>query len=72
MEEADAELVERIFSNPPGRAKKVIDAAFFLQMDDLLRRLTAGIMSSLKKEETKNMVADSKKSSKVDPVEVSS
>ena len=72
MEEADAELVERIFSNPPGRAKKVIDAAFFLQMDDLLRRLTAGIMSSLNKEETKNMVADSKKSSKVDPVEVSS
>ena len=52
MEEADAELIERIFSNPPGRAKKVIDAAFFLHMDELLRRLTAGIMSTMKKEET--------------------
>ena len=50
MEEADAELIERIFANPPGRVKKVIDAAFFLNMDDLLRRLTAGIISTLDKD----------------------
>jgi hypothetical protein len=71
MEEADAELISRIFSNPPGRVKKVIDAAFFLHMDDLLRRLTAGIISSLSKEETSRMVADSRNSNKIDPIEVS-
>ena len=40
-------------------------------MDDLLRRLTAGIISSLSKEETVQMVADSKNSNKIDPIEVS-
>jgi len=64
-------LIGRIFSHPPGRVKKVIDAAFFLHMDDLLRRLTAGIISSLSKEETVQMVADSKNSNKIDPIEVS-
>lgn len=67
MEDADAELIERIFGFPPGRVKKVIDAAFFLQMDDLLKRLTAGIASSLKKKETMKIVAESKKSNKLDP-----
>jgi hypothetical protein len=71
MEEADAELIQRVFSHPPGRVKKVIDAAFFLHMDDLLKRLTAGIMASLAKEETTKLVAESKVSNKVDSIEVS-
>lgn len=50
MEEADAELVERIFSNASYKAKSVIDAAFFLHMNHLLRRLTAGIMAGLSRE----------------------
>lgn len=50
MEEADAELIERIFANPPYKAKAVIDSAFFLHMNHLLKRLTAGIMAGLSRE----------------------
>lgn len=65
MEEADAELMERIFSHSPHKVKLIIDAAFFLHMDDLLRRLTAGIMAGLDKDETKHLVSQSKKSKKL-------
>jgi hypothetical protein len=49
MEEQDAELVSRIFSDSPENVKAVIDAAFYLHVDELLRRLAAGMISSLDK-----------------------
>lgn len=52
MEEQDAELISRIFSDKPEQVKAVIDAAFYLHVNDLLRRLAAGMISSLDKQET--------------------
>jgi hypothetical protein len=49
MEEADAELIQRIFSNPPEQVKLVIDAAFLLHIDHLLKRLAAGMIAGLQK-----------------------
>lgn len=65
MQEADAELLYRIFENPPEKVKAVVDAAFFLHMDDLLRRLAAGMIAHLDKGQTKRLVQESKKSDKV-------
>ena len=56
MEEADAELVYRIFENPAEKVKAVVDAAFFLHMDALLKRLAAGMIAHLDKGETKRLV----------------
>ncbi len=47
MEEVDAELVSRIFENSAEKVKAVVDAAFFLHMDELLKRLAAGMISHL-------------------------
>lgn len=71
MEEADAELVGRIFAGPPEEVKAVVDAAFLLHVDELLKRLTAGLMGSLKREETKQLVEASKKSKLINEQEVS-
>jgi hypothetical protein len=40
----------------------VIDAAFYLHMDELLRRLAAGMISQLNKEETNSLIKESRKS----------
>ena len=71
MEEVDAELVSRIFENPPEKVKAVVDAAFFLHMDDLLKRLAAGMISHLDKGQTKRLVNESRKSEKVSETQVS-
>ena len=50
MEPADAELIQRIFQGNSEEGKAIIDAAFFLRMDDLFKRLSAGLMSVLNRE----------------------
>lgn len=71
MEEQDAELISRIFSEKPEQVKAVIDAAFYLHVNDLLKRLAAGMISSLDKQETAELVQESKKSKLIKEEEVS-
>ena len=71
MEDQDAELISRIFSEQPEQVKAVIDAAFFLHVNDLLKRLAAGMISSLEKQETAELVKESKKSKLLREEEVS-
>lgn len=49
MEEADAELIQRIYTAPPKFIKAVVDAAFYLHVDELLKRLAVGMISTLNK-----------------------
>ena len=71
MEEQDAELIYRIFTNKPEDVKAVIDTAFYLHIDQLLRRLAAGMIATLDKQETAKLVGESKKSNLINETEVS-
>ena len=50
MEEQDAELIFRIFANKPEDVKAVIDTAFYLHIDEFLKRLAAGMIATLDKQ----------------------
>jgi hypothetical protein len=47
MEDIDAELIERIYAQSPQVIKQIIDATFYLHIDSLQRRLTAGLIAGL-------------------------
>ena len=71
MEEADAELIQRVLEASPEEGKAIFDVAFYLHMDQLFKRLAAGMMAGLNRDNTKKMVEESRKSALLDEAEVS-
>lgn len=63
MEEADAELVDRIYSQGEELFKKVLDGASYLDIEDFRKRLIAAIAIQM----TKHTVDELKKIYEIKP-----